>query len=383
MFRYPQTEEMFFVQNAGAKDAGTGLKKSNIIQKISLEAAQALVDGKNETAEVEVITVNTDPPVINSNGNARWIYVLNHVYMLITLAGATNFRGQLVFTGEGQGDKVAPALYLMNPRKPYNTTGTLCKRCSDRRSTECLLVIVNNFSGRQFNSLNDVAINPRNGEIYFTDSLYGYLQDFRPPPGIPTQVYRLNTKTGALTTVADGFDKPNGKPRSSDHSPSQQTHISIQESHSLPMARSPTSPTRARRTPSTASTSPRHPQCTLSPSPTLLLSLHTTIPLTPTPDSYRYKVEDDGTFSSRKTFAYASPGIPDGIHCDTNGNVYSGVGDGVQVWSPSGTLLGKIYLGRFAANFRFAGKGRMVIAAQTELYYATLAAEGGDPKSQF
>lgn len=58
------------MQNAGAREAGTGLNKSNIIQKISLEAAQALINGNNETAEVEVITVNADPPVINSNGNA-------------------------------------------------------------------------------------------------------------------------------------------------------------------------------------------------------------------------------------------------------------------------------------------------------------------------
>jgi sugar lactone lactonase YvrE len=64
------------------------------------------------------------------------------------------------------------------------------------------------------------------------------------------------------------------------------------------------------------------------------------------------------------TFAYASPGIPDGIHCDTNGNVYSGVGDGVHVWNTAGKLLGKIYLGRFAANFRFAGEGRMIVSHQ-------------------
>jgi len=92
--------------------------------------------------------------------------------------------------------------------------------------------------------------------------------------------------------------------------------------------------------------------------------------------SYRFTVEPDGTFSNRKLFTYASPGIPDGIHCDTNGNVYSGVGDGVHVWNPSGTLLGKIFLGITSANFNFAGKGRMVIAAETQLYYATLAAEG-------
>jgi sugar lactone lactonase YvrE len=34
-------------------------------------------------------------------------------------------------------------------------------------------VLLNNYFGRQFNSLNDVAINPRNDDIYFTDTLYG------------------------------------------------------------------------------------------------------------------------------------------------------------------------------------------------------------------
>jgi gluconolactonase len=76
--------------------------------------------------------------------------------------------------------------------------------------TEPFTVVVNNFFGRQFNSVNDVAVNPRNGDIYFTDSLYGYLQDFRPPPGLPNQVYRFTPSTGAVTTVADGFDLPNG-----------------------------------------------------------------------------------------------------------------------------------------------------------------------------
>lgn len=96
-------------------------------------------------------------------------------------------------------------------------------------------------------------------------------------------------------------------------------------------------------------------------------------------DSYRYDVGEDGTLDNRKTFAFVTPGIPDGIHLDTMGNVYVGCGDGVQVYSPSGKLLGKIYLGSVSANFQFAGKGRMVILAETELYYATLAAEGAFP----
>jgi gluconolactonase len=73
-----------------------------------------------------------------------------------------------------------------------------------------LTVLVNNYFGRQWNSLNDVAVNPRNGDVYFTDTLYGYLQNFRPSPELPNQVYRFNPSTGAVTTVADGFELPNG-----------------------------------------------------------------------------------------------------------------------------------------------------------------------------
>lgn len=73
-----------------------------------------------------------------------------------------------------------------------------------------LAVLINNYFGRQFSSLNDIAVNPRNNDVYFTDTLYGYLQDFRPPPGLRNQVYRYNDVTGAATVVADGFKLPNG-----------------------------------------------------------------------------------------------------------------------------------------------------------------------------
>jgi gluconolactonase len=71
-------------------------------------------------------------------------------------------------------------------------------------------VILNNYFGRQFSSLNDVAIHPRSKEMYFTDVTYGWLQDFRPAPIMPNQVYRFNYNTGLVGVVADGFDKPNG-----------------------------------------------------------------------------------------------------------------------------------------------------------------------------
>lgn len=73
-----------------------------------------------------------------------WSRLLNEgnscSYVMLTLAfaGATNFRGQFVFTGEGQGNDTAPSLYLMNPVEPYNTTGE--QRLNPRRRNRWLVL---------------------------------------------------------------------------------------------------------------------------------------------------------------------------------------------------------------------------------------------------
>lgn len=68
---YPPTEEVFFVQNAGAPAAGTGLNKSSIIQKISLKEAEALRKGTLGKDEVKVTVVDTaNPQVVNPNGKS-------------------------------------------------------------------------------------------------------------------------------------------------------------------------------------------------------------------------------------------------------------------------------------------------------------------------
>lgn len=73
------TDEMFFVQNAGAPDAGTGLAKSSIIQKISLADAAAAVTAAAARKKagifarntlVPVTTVASSPQVINPNGHS-------------------------------------------------------------------------------------------------------------------------------------------------------------------------------------------------------------------------------------------------------------------------------------------------------------------------
>ncbi|TYJ56017.1 hypothetical protein B9479_003259 [Cryptococcus floricola] len=294
-----ETDEVFFAQ-AAAMDLGFGLNKSAVVQKISLSQAQDVQEGTRNSTDVTV--VNSTTQVVNPNGG-------------------TAYRGKIIFTGQGQGSNVTSALYELDPNEPYKTT-----------------VILNNFFGRQFSSLNDISVNPRNKELYFSDVTYGWLSGFRPAPIIANQVYRFNVDTGAVQVVADGMNMPNGVTFSpgGQHAYISDTGISAGN-----------------------------------------FGTNYTYPAT----IYRYDVQDDGSFENRKVFAFTHVGNADGLKTDSDGNVYAGVGDGIHVFNPSGLLIGKIYLGETSANFAFAGDGKMVIGAETQLYYATLAAKTWNPEA--
>ena len=64
---------MFFVQNAGAKAAGTGLNKSAIVEKISLKQVMNVTASgqRNVSGQIDVTTVKTNPQVFNPNGQSQ------------------------------------------------------------------------------------------------------------------------------------------------------------------------------------------------------------------------------------------------------------------------------------------------------------------------
>ncbi len=111
--------------------------------------------------------------------------------------GACLFRGQLLVCDQGYSVQQPSQLVLVDPKPPHTVTP-----------------ILNNFHGRPFNSLNDVVVLPTPGHdystIWFTDPTYGYEQGFKPPPGLPSQVYCFDPFAGTLRVVADGYVKPNG-----------------------------------------------------------------------------------------------------------------------------------------------------------------------------
>lgn len=97
----------------------------------------------------------------------------------------------IIFCAQGSHD-LPSGLYRMSACPPHDVTPVL-----------------SDFYGKSFNSVNDVVV-ARDGTIWFTDPVYGYVHNHRPVPSLPGQVYRFEPETGAVRTLADGFLKPNG-----------------------------------------------------------------------------------------------------------------------------------------------------------------------------
>lgn len=76
--------------------------------------------------------------------------------------------------------------------------------------------------------------------------------------------------------------------------------------------------------------------------------------------------------TNRRLFAMADQGIPDGIKCDLEGNVYSGCGDGINVWSPGGVILGRILIEGGVSNFCFGKKGEIFALNEYRLWRVQL-----------
>ncbi|KAF2730906.1 calcium-dependent phosphotriesterase [Polyplosphaeria fusca] len=183
-------------------------------------------------------------------------------------------------------------------------------------------VVLNTYLGRNFSSINDARQHPETGDLWFTDARYGYWQNFRPKPTIPNQVYRFTPSTGEIAVVADGFDESNGLEFSPDLKTLYVTDTGAQH-----------------------------------------FSPNLTRPAT----IYAFDVVDQRFLTNRRTFAFVDKGFPDGIHTDTDGNVWAGCGDGVHVWNPQGSLIGKIWIGVVSNNFAFL-PGAIMVFSNAQLW---------------
>ncbi|OWZ08584.1 Gluconolaconase, partial [Phytophthora megakarya] len=178
------------------------------------------------------------------------------------------------------------------------------------------------YNGRNFSSLNDVRQHPKTGDLWFTDPEYGYIQHFRAEPKLPRQIYRFEPSTGVVQVLGDDFVEINGIEFSPDYKTLYVSDTGAQKAD-------------------------------------LDLSRPATI--------YAYDIVNDKRLENKRLFAFADKQIPDGVHTDTDGNVWAGCGDGVHIWNPEGILVGKIYLGETSNNFAFA-PGKVFVFANTRMW---------------
>jgi gluconolactonase len=194
-------------------------------------------------------------------------------------------------------------------------------------------VLADSHDGRRLNSPNDVIVGS-DGAIWFTDPTYGILSDYEGYRAEPEQdarhVFRIDPDTGTPAPVVSDFVQPNGLCLSPDES-----LLYIAESGS---SHDPAVPAVIRR----------------------------------------FRVTQGGGLSGGEAFATVDDGLPDGIRCDTNGNLWSSAGDGVHVFAPDGTLLGKIRVPQRVSNLTFGGprRNRLFITATTSVYLVHVAATG-------
>ncbi|RDW63761.1 hypothetical protein BP6252_11306 [Coleophoma cylindrospora] len=235
--------------------------------------------------------------------------------------GACQYQDHVLYCVQGSKD-VPSSLVLVDPVTSKSTT------------------LINNFYGREFSSINDVVIHHPTGDIWFTDPTYGYEQGFRASPDMPVQLYRFRPSTSQCWMVADGFTQCNGLCFSPDYKSLYVTDTGAVQAHNGP--------------------GDGH---SLFSKPRLPASI------------YVYDVVDQRVLANRRAFAFCDTGVPDGIKCDEAGNVYSGCGDGVHVWDPQGSLIGKIITGGVTANFCFAKDG-MWMMCEKELYFCRLKEKG-------
>jgi gluconolactonase len=194
-------------------------------------------------------------------------------------------------------------------------------------------VLAERYKGKRLNSPNDVVVKS-DGSIWFTDPPYGIMSDYEGRKATSDigacNVYRISPRTRELSVVADDFVKPNGLAFSPD-----ELTLYVADSGA---SHDPTGPHHVRA----------------------------------------FDVVGGKRLGRSRVFAEISPGIPDGLRTDGDGNVWISAGDGVHCYSPAGQLLGKIKVPEKVANLTFGGRkrNRLFITATTSLYAVYVAQNG-------
>jgi gluconolactonase len=186
----------------------------------------------------------------------------------------------------------------------HATSSLIRERPDGRRE-----VIASHYQGLELNSPNDVCVHS-DGSIYFSDPWYGRMPVYgveRPRVLGFQGVYRVPPGGGPVQLLVDRdvFDQPNGLCFSPDEKK-------------------------------------------LYVNDTVQANIRV------------FDVQPDGSLANRTLFAGGiksdrEPGVPDGMKCDSRGNVWVTGPGGIWVFAPNGALIGKVRIPELAANLHWGG----------------------------
>lgn len=207
-------------------------------------------------------------------------------------------------------------------------------RCLYRTELDgSITTLATHHDGKRLNAPNDI-VSKSDGSIWFTDPLYGLLNDYeggRQSSEQPAAVYRLDPEAGDLRVVASDFDGPNG--------------------------------------------------LAFSPDESRLYISETGDQTGPNPKQYirAFDVSPDGrSLTGGDIFHKVEPGYSDGFKIDEDGNLWSSAADGVHCIDPDGKLLGKILVPGPVSNLAFGDRyrSRMFIGAWDKVHSIFLNRRG-------
>ena len=200
-----------------------------------------------------------------------------------------------------------------------HATSSLVRERAGRRE-----ILASHFEGKELNSPNDVCVHS-DGSIYFSDPWYGRMPVYgveRPRQLGFQGVYRVPPGGGEPQLVVDRdlFEQPNG-----------------------------------------LCLSPDEKQLYVNDTARALIRV--------------FDVKPDGSLGPDRIFASGirselEPGVPDGMKCDSAGNIWVTAPGGIWVYSRSGALLGKVRVPELVANLHWGNTDwrTLFVCATSSLY---------------
>ena len=274
-------------------------------------------------AKIEVLAGGfkwTEGPVWDKKGNALLFTDIpnNRVVRWSAKDGVSDFLKPSGYTGKEEFKGAEPGANGLAFDKDGNLI--LCQH-GDRRIArlakdgKSFETIVDKYMGKRFNSPNDLVF-AKNGDMYFTDPPYGLPGQMKDPAKeLDFQgVYKLTPK-GELTLLTKEMSRPNGISLSPDEK-------------TLYVANS-------------------------DPEKAIWMA---------------FPINADGTLGHGKVLhdatadVKASPnkGLPDGMKVDAKGNIFATAVNGVYVFAPDGTFLGRIVTNDKTANVGWGDDGTVL-----------------------